>query len=106
MRRLLPNHSACYLFTVTALFLTALPCAAQKAKPVDFAHDVVPIIRSRCAECHTSGKYKGSLSMDTRADLLKSRAVIPGKSSMSELIERVTSNKADHQMPPKGDRLT
>ena len=75
-------------------------------KPIDFAHDVVPIIKSRCAECHTNGKYKGSLSMDTREDLLKSKAVVPGKSGKSELIERVLSDKADHQMPPKGDRLT
>jgi len=81
-------------------------CAAQKAKPVDFAHGIVPIIKSRCAECHTNGKYKGSLSMDTRADILKSKAVVSGKSGMSELIKRVTSDKADHQMPPKGDRLT
>src|SRR4051794_18613840 len=101
MRRLLSNSPACCLFTVACLALDAPPCAAQKAKPVDFAHDVVPIIKSRCAECHTSGKYKGSLSMDTRADLLKSEAVVPGKGGTSELILRVTSDKADHRMPPK-----
>src|SRR5262245_21682284 len=105
MSRRLSDRPAC-LFAVAALALGALPCAAREAKPVDFAHDVVPIIRSRCAECHTNGKYKGSLSMDTRADLLKSKAVVPGKSGKSELIQRVTSDRADHQMPPKGDRLT
>jgi hypothetical protein len=102
-------HTAAAAMTasaVTALAVSVPPCAAQKAQAVDFAHDVVPIIRSRCAECHTNGKYKGSLSMDTRADLLKSKAVVPGKSDMSELIKRVTSDKADFQMPPKGDRLT
>src|SRR5262249_7646285 len=77
-----------------------------KPKPVDFAHDVVPILKTRCAECHTNGKYKGSLSMDTRADLLKSKAVVPGKSGESELIKRVTSSDAEQQRPPKGDRLT
>src|SRR3954464_3518465 len=106
MRRLLSNGSACCLFAVTALVLGALPCAAQKAKPVDFAHDIVPIIKSRCAECHTNGKYKGSVSMDTREDLLKSKAVVVGKAALSELVKRVVSDKADHRMPPKGDRLT
>jgi hypothetical protein len=106
MSHLLSNSPACFLFALTAFALSALPCAAQKSKPVDFAHDIIPIIKSRCAECHANGKYKGSLSMDTRADLLKSKAVVPGKSDTSELIKRVTSDKADYQMPPKGDRLT
>src|SRR3954451_15186752 len=106
MRHLWSHSTACCLFAVTVLGLSPLPCAAQKPKPVDFAHEVVPIIKSRCAECHTNGKYKGSLSMDTRADLLKSKAVASGKSGASELIKRVTSDKPDHQMPPKGDRLT
>lgn len=92
--------------TLLAVALAALPAAARQAKPVDFAHDVAPIIRTRCGECHTNGKYRGSLSMDTRADLIKSMAVVPGKAAKSELILRVTSDKAMHQMPPKGDRLT
>src|SRR4051812_7158001 len=58
-----PSDRAAGLFAVAALALGAAPCPAQKAKAVDFAHDVAPIIRSRCAECHTNGKYKGSLSM-------------------------------------------
>src|SRR5262245_9136131 len=103
MRRLLSSPHVRGLLAVTALALGSLPCAAHKAKPVDFAHDVVPIIKSRCAECHTNGKYKGSVSMDTRGDLLKSKVVVVGKAAKSELIQRVTSAKKGHQMPPKGD---
>jgi len=94
------------LYGVPALLFFALSAVAQTAKPVDFAHDIVPIIKSRCAECHTNGKYKGSLSMDTRDDLVKSKAVVSGKSAMSDLIKRIISDKDDYQMPPKGDRLT
>ena len=90
---------------VWALFLGPTAQAKDPA-PIDFAHNVAPIIRLRCAECHTNGKYKGSFSMDTREDILKSMAVMPGKSAASELIERVTSDRPDHRMPPKGDRLT
>jgi len=55
--------------TMFALFL-ALPCAAQDKKPVDFAHEVVPILKAKCAKCHTNGTYKSALSFDTRADAI------------------------------------
>ena len=38
--------------------------------------------------------------------MLKSEAIVPGKSGESELIERVTSDDPDFRMPPKGQRLT
>ncbi|HEX3152864.1 MAG TPA: PSD1 and planctomycete cytochrome C domain-containing protein [Gemmataceae bacterium] len=79
--------------------------AADPPKGVDFAHDVVPILKTHCAKCHTNGTYKGSLSMDTRADVLK-KAMVPGKAAMSAMIKRVTSTDADERMPPEGKRLT
>lgn len=79
---------------------------AEPPKPVDFAHDMVPLIKARCGECHTNGKRKGSFSFDTRAAVLKSKAVVPGKSGDSELIQRITSDDPDVRMPPKGNRLS
>src|SRR5271168_2609185 len=76
------------------------------APPIDFAHDVAPLLKLHCAKCHTDGTYKGSFSLDTREAMLKSQAVVPGKSGESELIERITSNDTELQMPPKGARLT
>jgi hypothetical protein len=78
---------------------------AQQPKKIDFAHDIVPILKARCAECHTNGKYKGSLSLDTREELLKARAAVPGKSGQSELFLRITSKQPDQRMPPKGKPL-
>ena len=55
------------LFVILSLSLSwnAWSFAAESAaKKVDFGHDVVPILKARCAECHTNGKYKGSLSLD------------------------------------------
>src|SRR5438094_9761643 len=78
----------------------------QAPKKVDFAHDIIPLLKARCAECHTSGKYKGSFSLDTREDVLKAKAVVPGKSAASELIKRVTSTDPDTRMPAKGEPLT
>ena len=82
------------------------PSWAEPPKAVDFAHDIIPIVKTRCAECHTNGKYKGSFSLDTREAILKSEAVVPGKSGDSELTKRITSSDPEFRMPPKGDRLT
>jgi hypothetical protein len=73
---------------------------------VDFAHDVLPLLKARCAECHTNGKYKGSFSLDSRADILKKKAAVPGKSGDSEIIRRVTSTDPDERMPSKGEPLS
>src|SRR5262245_25123905 len=73
---------------------------------IDFAHDIAPLIKARCAECHTNGKYKSSVSMDTRADLLKSKVVVPGKSAVSEVVKRITSDDPEKRMPPKGKPLS
>jgi hypothetical protein len=79
---------------------------AEPPKKVDFAHDIVPLLKARCAECHTNGKYKGSFSLDTRADILKKKAVVPGKSAESDLIQRVISTDKDVRMPQKGEPLS
>jgi cytochrome c553 len=97
------------LFGVALLTRAVAAAAAAdqpQRKPIDFAHDIVPLVQAHCAECHSNGKYKGAFSLDTRAAMLKSQAVIPGKSGESELIERVTSDDPDYVMPQKGKRLT
>ena len=45
-------------------------------KPIDFAHEITPLIKSHCAKCHTDGTYKGSFSLDTRETMLKSKAIV------------------------------
>ena len=80
--------------------------SAWAQQKVDFSHDVLPILKARCASCHSNGSYKGGVSLDTREELLKSKAVVPGKGSASELIKRVTSNDPATRMPPKGNPLT
>jgi hypothetical protein len=97
------------LAPVACLVLAALASPARAADAparVDFAHDIVPLIRSRCAECHTAGKSKGSLSLDTRESILKAKVVIPGKSGDSELLRRVSSDDPDERMPSKGKPLS
>lgn len=87
-------------------FIVRAADAAPDPAPVDFAHDVLPVLKARCAECHTDGNYKGSFSMDTRETVLESGAVEPGDPAASDLIDRVTSDDPEYRMPPKGERLT
>jgi mono/diheme cytochrome c family protein len=83
------------------------PAAAQPPeKSPDFAHDVVPILKAKCAQCHTNGTYKGGVSFDTREELLKAKVAVPGKAAASEIVKRVTSKDAETRMPPKGNPLT
>jgi len=78
----------------------------ESAAEVDFAHDVLPLLKARCAKCHTNGTYKASLSFDTREALLESGVVEPGDSAASYLIDRVTSDDPEERMPPEGPPLS
>ncbi len=92
---------------VVASFTSATSAAPAK---VDFSHQIVPVLREHCGECHTGDKKKGSFSMNDRASLLaggeSGKAVIPGNAAKSPLIEAITSKDPDKQMPPKGARLS
>jgi hypothetical protein len=99
-----PRRSLCLAAAIvigTSLFSSL----AAAAPPVDFAHEIAPLIKARCAECHTSGKYKGSFSLDTREEALKSESIVVGKSGESSFVERLTSTDPDVRMPPKGEPL-
>jgi hypothetical protein len=50
-----------------ALDIRAPLVMAQPPRKVDFAHDIVPLLKARCGECHTGGKYKGSFSLGGKA---------------------------------------
>jgi len=84
--------------------------ASLGAAPVDFAHEVVPILRKHCSECHTGDKKKGGFSMNTRASLLEggeNGAVISlVQAQKSKLLEVIVSADPDVRMPPKGERLS
>ena len=95
---------------VLTVAATLLLLGATRLSAVDFAHEIVPILREHCAECHTGDKKKGSLSMNDRASLLAGgeggKAVIPGDAAKSPLLAAITSNDPEKQMPPKGARLS
>ena len=89
--------------------LVAAGVSGGAGATVDFSHEIVPILRQHCAECHTGTKLKGGLSINDRASLLHGSengpVVVPGDSAKSRLIELVESKDSDDWMPPKGPRV-
>lgn len=91
----------CWLILIT--IVAARPSVAE----VDFAHDVVPILKQHCAECHTGEEAEGGFSLNTSRLLQEADVVVPGRPDQSRLIELIASADENEQMPPAGqDRLT
>ena len=88
--------------------ITLLPLLFQ-AKAVDFAHEVVPILKKHCAECHTAGKHKGGFTMNTREELMSENdngfVLEVGNAEKSLIIDLITTDDEDLRMPPKGKGL-
>jgi hypothetical protein len=94
------------------IVLAAVSCgvSARVAPAIDFAHEVVPLLKKHCGECHTADARQGGFSMNTREDLLaggdsETPGIVAGKASASELIARITSDDPDYRMPPEGEPL-
>ena len=89
------------------LYLLASPIVVTAA--VDFSHQIVPILREHCAECHAGDKKKGGFSFNDRKSLMDGGedgpVVIAGKSGESAMIRAILSTDPDDQMPPKGKRV-
>jgi len=89
--------------------LPALLLPLRAFSAVDFAHEVVPVLKKYCADCHLGEKKKGGFSMNTRADLLagseNGKVAEPGKPDGALLLKLLASADEDEWMPPKGDRV-
>ena len=88
--------------------LLLLPATVATAA-VDFSHQIVPILREHCAECHAGDKKKGGFSFNDRDSLMEGgedgAVVVSGKSAESMMIKAILSADPDEQMPPKGKRV-
>ena len=90
---------------ILCVAVSTLGAERVAANPVDFAHQVLPLLQKHCAACHTDGTYSGSFSMDTRESLLEAGAVVPGESDESELVRRISSMDPTERMPAEADPL-
>jgi len=92
-----------------AVFLSVLAMVSAVAE-TDFKQDVLPILETNCFECHGPEKQKSGLRLDSRGGMLTGGdfgpAIVPGDAEKSFLIEAITTDDIDQQMPPKGKRLS
>jgi len=97
-----------------ALFLLAATMSSQAppaAQHVDFRRDIEPLFRAHCIGCHGPAAQQSGMRLDDRAILLEGGysgkpAIVPGNSSASPLIQRVTGMPGMTAMPPVGPRLS
>lgn len=92
------------------LVMALVRAGTANSAEIDFPHDIVPILKTHCAKCHSGEKKQGGFSMDTREKFLAGGetgpVVMPGASGRSLLIERITAKDADLRMPPESDPLS
>jgi hypothetical protein len=107
-----PQPSKRILLLAFILLVHAFHAYATQAKApqTDFSHEIVPLLREKCGNCHSGTQKEGAFSINTRESTLgggeSGPAVIEGKSKESELILRIASTDEFVRMPPEGEPLT
>lgn len=87
---------------------TAVPAtqASGQGTTVSFANDILPILESRCKNCHGGNKIEEGLILLSYADIIKGSlngpVVTPGDANNSLLVELLVNQK----MPKRGPKLT
>ena len=93
------------LFNSAALLVCVFVMQTRAEQPaVQFTRHVLPILADRCFHCHgpDQAHREADLRLDQPNDLLDREValVVPGKPGESALIDRISSEDPDVQMPP------
>ena len=82
---------------------------SKDAQKVDFAHRIKPLLERSCVACHSGEKPRGLFHIDDRETIRKggasgAAAIVPGQSQNSPLIDYVSGQVPDSEMPPMAVR--
>ncbi|MDF1751776.1 MAG: PSD1 and planctomycete cytochrome C domain-containing protein [Verrucomicrobiales bacterium] len=102
MSHLKPIHPGITAGFIAACFLILI----LPSEAADYLKDIKPVLKERCYSCHGALKQKGNLRVDTAAQMLAAKVIVPDSAEQSELVRRVTSQDDDERMPPEGHALT
>ena len=83
-----------YIITFACIFLP------PSLHAVDFSHEVIPILKEHCTECHGGEEAEGGFSLNTRELFLDDDSAEPGNAEKSYFIELIIDLDPDYQMPP------
>lgn len=90
--------------TATELATATQPTA--QGATVSYTNDVLPIIESRCVNCHGGDRTEEGLSLKTYDSLMAGSehgsVITPGNAADSKLVDLIASQK----MPKRGPKLT
>ncbi len=95
------------LVTRQGLFATekpASPATSAQKKPVSYHAEILPILQANCQGCHQPAKASGKLDLTSFKNLLSagesgSEEVVPGKPGDSYLLDQITPDKGEAEMP-------
>ncbi len=102
------SPAAPVLVGLAVLLLTApaRTAAQPRPEPPTFEKHVLPILRTRCLDCHGDKKQRAGLDLRTKAAMLhggeSGPALVPGSGKGNLLWEKI----AKDQMPPGKEKLT
>ncbi len=68
---------------------------------VDFSHEIVPVLRKHCYECHGAENANGGFSINSRELMLDSGAIDLEDPDRSIILELISCLDDDLRMPPK-----
>jgi WD40 repeat protein len=94
----------------TAAGVKAIPVAKlDRATPVDFEKEVLPVLQTSCLACHSKTKPKAGLVLETPADIRKGGengpAAVPGKAGESLMLKAAAHELEDGAMPPPDNKV-
>lgn len=110
MKQPLVSTLALSVLLIAPLALSAADPLPSAPTEIDFAQDIQPLLQKHCWSCHGSEKQESGLRLDLRdAAMLggdSGKAIQPGDSAGSRLIELVSAADPDEAMPPEGQPLS
>src|ERR1017187_10105209 len=75
---------------------------AQTASKVDFAKDVLPILRQNRRRGHGGPQPASGMRLDRKSAVINRRGIVAGSAENSFLFHRISGNDYGLQMPPTG----
>ena len=73
-----------------------------------FEKDILPLLEKRCSGCHGKDERKGDLELSSAEKLLEGGrggpVIVPGRSSESRIVDRITRRDSKTMPPPKSGK--
>jgi mono/diheme cytochrome c family protein len=98
----LRRYTVAAAFVIIALVVAVAPLHAVENRKLSYNRDIRPILSENCFYCHGPDKNHrdGKFRLDDRDSAIAKKAIVPGKTAASTLVERIFTTDPDDVMPP------